>query len=361
MQSTVDNSWRFLSIVTLLVLIVAGLVWRMFDLMVVERTFLLGQGNARSIRVVSIPAYRGMIVDRNGKPLAISAPVDSIWANPQKFVIDRHNINKLSKTLDLPRKFILKRLRDNAQREFIYLKRQVDPAVGEKIHKLQIPGINIEHNFKRYYPEGRSAAQLIGFTNIDDHGQDGLELAYNKWLQGIPGKKRVLVDRLGRVVEDLNILKTAKPGRNLVLSIDRRIQYFAYRDLQHALKKYQAASGSIVVLNAKTSAVLAMASLPAFNPNRRLTMITAALRNRALTDVFEPGSTIKSFAVANALQSGKYTPDSIVNTSPGWMMLAGHVVRDETDNGIITITQILQRSGNGCWRYQAPYYVIEIK
>ncbi len=339
-------TWRYLFILFVLLLGIVGLLARLLYLGVYDSNFLRKQGNARTLRTVSLPAFRGMLTDRNGEPLAISTPVASVWVNPQKFVINEKNIKKLATLIKVDPKRLKKRIKRNKHREFVYVRRQLAPNQAEKVKTLKLPGVHLTREFRRYYPEGEVAAQLVGFTNIDDRGQEGMELAYNKWLRGIPGRKRVLVDRLGRSVADVDTLREAQPGRNLALSIDRRIQYLAYRDLKRAINKYKAKSGSIVVLDVKTGEVLAMANQPSFNPNHRTKGDVAAYRNRAVTDVFEPGSTIKSFSVANALTNGHYTPRTKINTNPGWLMLDGHKVSDEHDNGVIDVTTILQRSSN---------------
>lgn len=228
----------------------------------------------------------------------------------------------------------------------MYIKRQINPMLAAKVKALGIDGIHFKPEFRRYYPDGEVTAHLTGFTNIDDQGQEGLELAYNDWLRGIPGKKQVLVDRYGHIVADTESIREARPGHNLVLSVDSRIQYLAYRDLKAAVSKFKAKSGSIVVLDVKTGEVLAMANVPSYNPNHRVKAHNNRFRNRAVTDIFEPGSTIKAFSVANALDSGNYTPDTIVDTSPGWMMINGNRVHDDRNNGKISVTTILQRSSN---------------
>lgn len=342
-------TWRYWTVIVSLILVGLALVVRVTYLAVFDRAFLLSQGNARSVRVVSIPAYRGMITDRHGEPLAISTPVDAVWVNPQEFSTSPVQLIQLAKFLDEPASSIETRVKDNDSKEFIYLKRGVNPAIATQIMHLGIHGIALKREFRRYYPEGEVTAQLLGFTNIDDQGQEGLELAYNTWLQGVPGKRKVIKDRLGRVVSDVNVIREPVPGKNLELSIDRRIQYLAYRDLKATVEQFHAQSGTIVVLDSRTGEVLAMASQPSFNPNNRPAIMDGRFRNRAVTDVFEPGSTAKPLSVANALiQNPKLTPDSLIDTNPGYMVLNGHVVRDEhpSNNGIATITRILQKSSN---------------
>ncbi len=339
--------WRFIVVFVVVLLGFMVLLWRMFDLMVVEHHFLLRQGDARTIRVVKVPAYRGMILDRQGEPLAISTPVSTIWINPKEYQATSEQFNQLVKLLDLDPNRLQRRLKRLASREFMYVQRQINPLLADKVMALGIPGVHLKHEFKRYYPEGEVTSQVVGFTNIDDKGQEGLELEYNHWLHGASGSKRVLVDRYGRIVSNIQLMTSARPGHNLTLSIDSRIQYLAYRTLKRAVNTFNAKSGTVVVLDVKTGEILAMVNQPSFNPNDRTGNDVAAYRNRAVTDVFEPGSTLKAFSVANALLSGKYQPDSKVDTSPGWMMVQGNRVDDEKRNlGIIDLTTILQRSSN---------------
>lgn len=342
------SPWRFYLLGCLILAIVAGLIVRMVDLSVVERLFLQNQGNARSLRVINESAFRGMITDRNGYPLAISTSVFSIWMNPKEFNKDPQPVNSLAELLGMkPKDFqLVITSNKNKKREFIYLKRQVPPPIAKEIKALKIPGIYLQQDYKRFYPEGEVAAHVIGFTNIDDHGQEGLELAYNDWLSGISGKKRVIKDRTGRVIDNVQMLQKQKPGNDLVLSLNRRIQYLAYRELLDGVKKNVAVSGTVVVLDVKTGEILAMVNQPSYNPNNMRALPKDYLRNRAITDVFEPGSTMKSFSVATALESGKYKPDTMVDTTPGWIHVGNHTIHDEHMKGVISLMQILQFSSN---------------
>jgi cell division protein FtsI (penicillin-binding protein 3) len=347
MQKPIDYSWRFYSVLILLMIFVLVLLWRLVDLGIVKHQFLLQQSDARVMRDVSIPAYRGMIVDRQGTPLAISTPVDSAWVNPQMFQVTWAQLTNLSKLLGMPIKDIREHLKQNSAREFVYLKRGLPPDVATQIKQLNIPGIFFQREYRRYYPEGEVAAQIVGYTNIDDVGQAGIELAYDHWLRGVPGKERVIKDRLGNTIAVVNVLSEPSQGQDLVLSIDERIQYLAYRYLQQAMQQSNAASGSVVVLNPKTGEILAMANVPSFNPNRRPLTADGAQRNRAVTDVFEPGSTVKPFSMVNALASGRYTPNDKIDTNPGWIIINGHKITDDVpDNGVLTLTQVLQKSSN---------------
>lgn len=339
-------SWRYRIVIIVLAIAFLGLLWRMIDLTVLNRTFLKGQGDARTLRVVAIPAYRGMIMDRNGDPLAISSPVDSIWVNAGEFDPSDEQLKNLAKILDLSLNELRDRIERNPDREFTYLKRGLEPAVAQQVKELGIPGVYIQHDYRRYYPQGEVTAHILGFTNIDDQGQEGLELAYNDWLHGVPGKKRVVKDRYGHIVTVLDNIRDPKPGHDLVLSIDNRLQYLAYRELRDGVQRYRAKSGSVIILDIQTGEVLAMVNQPSFNPNNRPAIHDDRYRNRAVTDVYEPGSTIKAFSVVSALASGKYTPDSKVNTAPGYLYLDGKKVMDEHSLGIIDLTSVLQHSSN---------------
>ncbi|KTD22444.1 peptidoglycan D,D-transpeptidase FtsI family protein [Legionella londiniensis] len=345
-MNTFRHRARFLFVSFCFVLILCVLIWRMYDLTIMNRQFLLNQGDARSLRTIDIPAYRGMITDRNGIPLAVSTPVKSAWINPKEFFPSEQQLTKLARLLNLSKSQLLKRVKESQEREFIYLQRQLPPALAKKIAGLEINGISFQEEFKRFYPQGEVTAQLIGFTNVDDNGIEGIELAYQHWLMGVSGKKRVVKDRLGRVIEELGIIRDPRPGNDLNLSIDSRIQYFAYRELQETVKKFAAKAGSVVVLDAKNGEALAIANYPSFNPNVRNHYSRDSYRNKAITDLFEPGSVMKPFSIASALESGHFTPDSLIDTHPSWMMLQGHVIRDLRDFGVLDVTGVLQHSSN---------------
>ena len=327
-------------------LLLAILIWRMVDLTIMDRSFLLGQSAARSLRLMDIPAYRGMIIDREGSPLAVSTPVHSLWINPQLFSTSNQKLAKLAKVLGVPTNALSKRIVAAKKHEFLYLQRQLTPMDVDKISALKIPGLNFQKEFKRYYPEGDSVSQLIGFTNVDDRGIEGLELAYQQWLMGTSGKKKVIKDRYGRVSEDLGVVKEPHPGHVLQVSIDKRIQFFAYHELQNTIEKFGAKSGSVVVLDTETGEVLAVANSPSFNPNARFRYKLDSYRNKALTDTFEPGSVIKPFSIASALESGLYTPSTIIDTQPSYMMVHGHIIRDIHNYGVLDVVGVLQRSSN---------------
>ncbi|TAK78479.1 MAG: penicillin-binding protein 2 [Gammaproteobacteria bacterium] len=341
-------AWRFYWVLFLIVLAAVGLTWRIFELTVLNQHFLRKQGDERVIRLVNTPAFRGMMVDRNGFPLAVSTLVYSVWMNPQEFIVSDEDLSDLSRLLNIKSSeitFMVHRYQKQ-KREFVYLKRALSPEVANQIKLLAIPGVYLQKEYHRYYPEGEVTAHVVGFTNVDDRGQEGLELSYNEWLAGEPGKKWVIKDRLGREIADVQNVNEQKPGHDLVLSIDRRIQYLAYRELLNGVAQSQARSGSVIVLDAKTGEILAMVNQPSFNPNNRPARMSDRLRNRAVTDLFEPGSVIKAFTEASALETGFYKPDSFINTSPGWMRVGHHVVKDEKNNGVLSMAQILQISSN---------------
>ncbi|WJW75014.1 penicillin-binding transpeptidase domain-containing protein [Thiohalobacter sp. IOR34] len=322
------------------------LAWRALDLQIIHQGFLQDQGDARHLRVVSLPAHRGMILDRNGEPLAVSTPVDSVWANPQLLVPARDYLPPLARLLGLDVDRLQRLLAARADREFVYLRRHVTPTVAAQVRALDAPGVSLQREYHRYYPDGEVNAHLLGFTDIDDAGQEGLELAYDDWLRGTPGAKRVLRDGRQHVIEDVERLRAPRPGKDLRLSIDRRIQYLAYRELKAAVRRHRARSGSVVVLDVRSGEVLAMVNQPSFNPNNRRHLKPAQIRNRALTDVFEPGSTMKPFTIAVALASGRYRPDTPVDTRPGLFQVGVNTVRDVHNYGRLDVTGVIRKSSN---------------
>jgi cell division protein FtsI (penicillin-binding protein 3) len=341
--------WRYYLIIAIIATAVLGLVWRVIDLAIFDQHFLRHQGDERFLREVSTPAFRGMILDRNGFPLAISTRVYSAWYNPQTFNASKKELNTLAKCIDMKPAELQALVKRNqkTKREFIYIKRSLSPEVAANIKKLNIAGVYTQEDYRRFYPEGEVTSHVVGFTNVDDHGQEGLELGYNNWLQGEQGKKWVIKDRLGRIISDVQLVQEQKPGRDLTLSIDRRIQYLAYRELLKGVVDNQAVSGTVVVLDAKTGEILAMVNQPSFNPNNRPGgRMSDHYRNRAVTDTFEPGSTIKPFSVASALDSGHFKPNTLIDTSPGWIRLGHNVVMDHQRQGVLTVTQVLQKSSN---------------
>lgn len=333
-----------------MLLAVAGLLWRILDLVVLDKLFLRQQGDERVLRLINLPAFRGMIVDRNGFPLAVSTKVYAIWINPKDFNPSKEKLTALAHLLKMKTSEIADICEQHSkkQREFAYLKRSLSPEVTEQIKALNIPGLYAQESYRRYYPEGEVTAHVLGFTNIDDQGQEGLELAYNQWLSGEVGKKWVIKDRLGRIIADVQTVSEQKPGKDIVLSIDKRIQYLAYRELLKGVIANKAQFGSAIVLDVSTGEVLAMVNYPSFNPNQRPLRANEMgnLRNRAVTDTFEPGSTIKAFSIASAFNSGLFNVNSVIDTSPGWMKVGEDIVRDPKNHGLLTVTKILQVSSN---------------
>jgi cell division protein FtsI (penicillin-binding protein 3) len=322
------------------------LLWRAVCLQVLDKEFLLHQGEARHLRVVSLPAHRGMIVDRNGEPLAVSTPVESVWTNPQELGGEQQRIPELAKLLSMDGSKIRRLLASRADREFVYLRRHISPALAAQVKDLGIPGVYLQREYRRYYPAAEVVSHVIGKTNIDDAGLEGLELAYEEWLAGEPGAKRVVKDGQHHIIEDVESITRPHPGKDLRLSIDRRIQYLAYRELKAAVLEHKALSGSAVVLDVRTGQVLAMVNQPSFNPNSRKRMLRSSMRNRAVTDVYEPGSTMKPFIVATALETGRYQPDTPVSTSPGWFRVGVNTVRDVHDYGDLDVTGVIRKSSN---------------
>ncbi len=338
---------RMVVVVGLLGLASLGLVARAFDLQVVRKQFYQSQGDARFLRVMPIPVSRGTIFDRNGEPLAVSTPVMSIWANPSEVLDNEDRIPQLAQALGVGAGELKEQLAQRSDKEFVYLRRQMSPEAAQAVLDLSIPGINGQREFKRYYPSGEVTSHVLGFTNIDDHGQEGLELAYDDWLSGKPGAKRVIRDRMGHVVENVEQIRAPKPGQDLTLSIDRRIQFLAYNELKSTLEKSQADSGSMVVLDVKTGEVLAMVNLPTYNPNAVNGSKPDQRRNRAMTDVLEPGSTIKPILMAAALSSGKYTPTGpLIDTTGGHWFFQGHDIHDTHNYGLLSPTGVITKSSN---------------
>ena len=340
------SHFRLLVVVGIVFTVAAVMLWRAVDLHVLNKDFLQSQGNARYMRTMPVAAHRGVITDRHGDPLAVSTPVDSVWINPAEFLTARSSWNKLTGLLSLKTDKVERLVLQRAKREFVYLKRHIRPELAEKIAEQNIAGVYLQREYHRYYPAGEVAAHVLGFTNIDDAGQEGLELAYNDWLRGKSGRKMVIKDRLGRTVKHVESIQAAQPGKNLALSIDRRLQYLTYRELKRAVLQYKAKSGSAVILDTKTGEVLAMVNQPSYNPNNRRKLKSSHLRNRAVTDVFEPGSTIKPFTVAAALESGRFKKNSVVNTSPGYFRIGKYVVQDVRNYGRINLSTILSKSSN---------------
>ena len=339
--------WRSYALLGAMVCAALGLLWKAVDLQLVDHGFLAKQGNARFTREVEIAAHRGTITDRYGEPLAVSTPVDSIWVNPPELARASDQIPRLAAALKKDRAAITRLITSNLDREFVFLARHRQPAEAQKIKALGIPGVYLSREYRRYYPSGEVASHVLGFTDVDDAGQEGLELAFDHWLAGEKGRKRIIQDRFGQVVQDVESIRPARPGRDLVLSIDLRIQYLAYRELKAAIRKQRAIAGSVVVLDVSTGEVLAMVHQPAYNPNDREQLSPKVYRNRAVTDIFEPGSSMKPFVVAAGLLSGKYDSRSVIDTNPGYIKIGNYTTRDEHGPyGSMTLANILAKSSN---------------
>ncbi len=338
--------WRSTLILGLVVLGAVGLVARAVELQLLDHGFLAKQGDDRSMRVVKIAAHRGAITDRNGEPLAVSTPVDSVWVNPQELNDNIDQLPRLAKALKEDQQWLARRITSNLDREFLYLVRHMPPDQAAHIKALGIPGVYLMREYRRYYPAGEVAGHVIGFTTVDDKGQEGLELGFDQLLNGEDGAKRVIQDMYGHYVENVESISAPRPGRDLVTSIDLRIQYLAYRELKAAMQEYRARAGSVIVIDVDTGEVLAMVNQPSFNPNDRDQLKPELYRNRAATDIFEPGSSVKPFIMAAALASGQYRADSVVDTSPGFFKVGNTVEEDEHNLGVIDLATILAKSSN---------------
>ncbi len=341
---------RFVGRVTLVMVAFAicasALVARAVHLQVLDKEFLNRQADTRHLRTEKVSAHRGAITDRNGEPLAISTPVDSIWVNPQEFAPAVDRIPELARLLDIKAETLMRRVTRSMDKEFLYVKRHLNPAVAQQVLSLKLPGVNVQREYRRYYPSRDVTGHLVGFTDIDDAGQEGLELAMNHWLEGEPGAKRVLKDRLGRSIENVASIRPPRHGRDLRTSIDLRLQYIAYRTLKQAVKAHNARSGSVVILDVKTGEVLAMVNQPTYNPNDRSQLIPERYRNRAITDIFEPGSSLKPIIAAAAIESGQYRPSSVIDTAPGRVTVGPKTIEDTRNLGRVSLTTILARSSN---------------
>ncbi len=321
------------------------LVGRAAQMQLLNKDFYQHQGDARFLRELPIATSRGMIMDRNGEPLAVSTPVESVWANPRELLQHPERMPELANALGIPQDMLTQRIAQRSEKEFVFLRRHINPDDAQAVVKRGIPGVYSQREFRRFYPHGEVMAHVLGFTNIDDQGQEGLELAFDSWLTGKPGAEQVIRDRRGRIVEKVDLIRAAQPGKDLTLSIDRRIQYLAYRELKAALTANSASSGSVVVLDVPTGEVLAMVNQPSYNPNARQAVIPGTHRNRAATDVLEPGSVMKSMTVMAALESG-VNPNLTIDTNPGIIQLGGYPIRDTRNHGVVSLTGLLQYSSN---------------
>ncbi|MFK7955802.1 MAG: peptidoglycan D,D-transpeptidase FtsI family protein [Lysobacterales bacterium] len=336
---------RFYALLLTLGLCAVALLARAIDLQVLRQDFYQNEGDARHVRQVEIAASRGMILDRNGEALAISTPVQSIWTKPRELLAEPDGVGRLAAVLKIDEDELTRRLSQRSEKSFVYVKRRVTPALADAVAALDLPGVQMEREYQRFYPAGEVAAHVLGFTDVDDQGQEGLELSFDEWLRGSPGAKRVIKNRLGQTIENVELVNAATPGRTLTTSIDRRLQYLAYRSLKSAVLEFGARSGSAVVLEVSSGEVLAMVNQPSYNPNQRSGRYER-MRNRAITDFFEPGSVIKPFSIAAALESGQYAPGTAVETAPGYQQLGAYTVRDAVNYGTLDLTGIITKSSN---------------
>lgn len=338
-------AWRARFLLIGLLIWFVGLMGRAIYLQGLNNDFLRQKGESRYSRVIELPATRGMIVDRNNEPLAISTPVESVAASPGDVTLTSEQAARLARLLETDVAELRRKLADD-KREFVYLKRQLPPELAARVVEMNIPGIFLQREYRRYYPAGEVMAHLLGFTDIDDKGQEALELAFNDTLTGKPGSRRVIKDRLGHIVEDVDSIRTPQNGARLQLSIDAKIQYLAFRELKKAVIDHRAKAGGIVVLDAHTGEVLAMANMPSYNPNNRGRLDARRTRNRAVTDLFEPGSTLKPFTAATALEAGTVKPETVIQTAPGRLTIGNRTIHDAHTEGALTVAQVIQKSSN---------------
>jgi len=340
--------WRFRLVLGLLGVMVAAIAWRIIDLQVVDRAFLKGQGDARSVRHIPIPAHRGLITDRNGEPLAVSTPVTTLWANAKEMQTAKEKWPALAAALGQDPKALAERLEAQANKEFIYLVRGLTPEQGQSVLDLKVPGVYGIEEFRRFYPAGEVTAHMVGFTDIDDHGREGVELAYDEWLAGVPGKRQVIKDRRGRLIKDVQVTKNAKAGKPLALSIDLRLQYLANRELRNAIIENGAKAGSLVIMDVKSGEILAMVNQPTYNPNNRRNLQPAMMRNRAMIDVFEPGSTMKAISMSAAIETGRWKPTDTVEVYPGTLQIGKYTIKDvsRSEGPVLDLTGIMINSSN---------------
>ena len=328
----------------ILLLLFLVLVGRSLYLQWIDNAFLQEQGSSRYSREIELPAHRGRIVDRAGEPLAISTPVKSIWAFPGQVDATPEKLAQLARVLETTPKALAKKLEDG--NDFVFLAKQVPPEVAERVAALKIKGVHDQNEYRRFYPVGEMASHIVGFTGDHDVGQEGIELTQQEWLGGKPGSRRVLINRRGEVVEDVESIRAPQPGRDLALSIDARLQYLAFRELKSAVEANRAKAGGLVILDAQTGEILALANWPTYNPNARNRVAREKMRNRALTDVFEPGSTLKPFTIAAALESGAVRPDTVIQTAPGSLTIGPNTIHDAHPSGALTVEQVIQKSSN---------------
>ena len=338
-------AWRSRLLFLLLLAGMAGLLVRAIYLQGINNDFLQQKGDARYGRVIEVPAHRGMITDRNGEPLAISTPAETVWASPPDVQASPKQVQQLARIIGMTESDLKERL-FNTSKEFVYLKRQLPPEQAQQVVRLGIPGISLKREYRRYYPAGEVTSHLLGFTDVDDNGREGIELVHQAKLGGKVGSQQVIKDRRGHIIEDVASLRAPKEGGDVTLSIDSKIQSIAFREIQQVVEKHQAKAGSIVVLDAKTGEVLALANWPTFNPNNRVRPALSLLRNRAVTDLFEPGSTMKPFTAAAVLESGKFKSTTMVDTENGKYSIGGRTIHDTHPEHMLSVAQVIQKSSN---------------
>lgn len=339
-------AWRRWLIVALMALSAVTVIGRAFELQVVQRDFLTREGTKRQVRTVALEGHRGAIRDRRGEPLALSAPVDSIWTVPSELLAAPDHLAAVAKVLDLKTSELKAYLKQREEKQFVYLRRQLSPDEAKRVMALKAPGVFAQRDYRRYYPAGEVAGQVVGFCDIDGRGQEGMENAQNKWLSGLAGSRRVIRDARGRIVEDTDEAKPAQPGHDLALTIDLRLQYLAYRELKAMVAKQNAKGGLVLIADARSGEILAVASQPGYNPNNPEDRKPGGMRNRAIVDSFEPGSTVKPLLLAQALEMGRYRPESHVDTGPGWYQVGRMTVRDVHPHGDMDLAMILTKSSN---------------
>jgi len=337
-------AWRARAVLLGLLACSVALVGRALYLQAFKTEFLQAKGESRYARIIEVPATRGRITDRHGDMLAVSTPVRSIWALPSDVRLSPADARKLAALLDTDVHELNGRL--GSARDFVYLKRQVAPAVAQQVAALGLPGIHQQQEYRRYYPGGEVVAHMLGFTGVDDRGQEGVELAFNALLTGQPGSRRVIRDRRGQIVEDVESIRPPRDGGDLVLAIDSKVQYLAYSALTQAMTAHKAKAGAVVVLDARSGELLALVNAPTYNPNNRANLSGAQLRNRVLTDVFEPGSTMKPFIAALALERGKVQAGTVIDTTPGRLTIGRATISDAHRHGLLTVAEVIQKSSN---------------
>ncbi|TDJ38927.1 MAG: penicillin-binding protein 2 [Gammaproteobacteria bacterium] len=338
------SRWRHFALVFTFLTIAAVLVGRIAALNINDSAFLKRQGDARSVRVESLAAHRGIVFDRHGEPLAVSTPVVSVWIDPSATRLDANQRRALARTLAIDVTQLAERQQLYRNKSFMYVARRVTPDLANTVADLGITGVRFKREYRRYYPAGELAAHVVGFTDIDDRGQEGVELSFDKHLRGIAGRKKVLKDRRGQIVRDLEYLAAPQFGNDLRLSIDLRLQFFAYRELKSAVEHHRAVSGSVVMLDVRTGEILALVNQPSFNPNGISRIDHGAMRNRAITDLYEPGSTVKPLTIIAALESGRFSPNSSIDTAPGYVRVGKKLIEDPVNRGRISLREVLEKS-----------------